>query len=163
MAAAAEEELAEADVDELDGASEGAGSADSKPSNKKRKRASEGGRAKKVERSAAESGSAAPKKRGSRKSNGKKSKDTIESEDDAERADADGEADDAGPSKAQTSPPPPKKTKHNKDDGRTCFSPLKLVSLVVLAALASVKHSCDLLILNPSLQGLLCGLRCVFH
>ncbi|VDC04998.1 unnamed protein product [Peniophora sp. CBMAI 1063] len=115
LAANAAEELADADVDELEDGSEG--SADSKPA-KKRKRASEGGgRAKKVERSAAESGSALPKKRAPRKSNGKKSKDTIESEDDAERADADGEADDAGPSKAQPSPPPAKKTKHNKDDG----------------------------------------------
>ncbi|KAI0028446.1 hypothetical protein K488DRAFT_80684 [Vararia minispora EC-137] len=125
IAAQAAEAAADAEVDELE---DGTADADgAKP--KKRKR---GGDADGKPKSARKDAPAAAKKKGGaaagakgRKSNGK-SRALVESEDDAERADADGEADnadDAGPSKALTSPPPAKKTKRDKDDPKFANDP----------------------------------------
>ncbi|KAA1475097.1 hypothetical protein DENSPDRAFT_783049 [Dentipellis sp. KUC8613] len=100
-----------------------------KPKAKKRKRESEVAPAKSKAKAKTKKDSAepAPKKKaaaaGKGKKNGIKSKAMVESEDDGERGEAEGDdAEDAGPSK-QTSPPPAKKVKREKDDDPMASDP----------------------------------------
>ncbi|KAH8107695.1 hypothetical protein BXZ70DRAFT_997415 [Cristinia sonorae] len=120
--AQAEENEANAEIDQLESDAEPEGEDDDeepkKPKAKKRKRDSEAATpsVKKTPKKAAKKGSAEPpasekKKRSSSAKKGAKSKAMVESEDDGEAAEKD---EDAGPSK-KASPPPAKKAKRDKD------------------------------------------------